>query len=155
MSKTVAEIRAEATAAASSVAASEPVNDKDTQIANLQAQLAQAMAALGAKTVAAIAPEVSKPVGARLYSCVNKFMRVPIMRAPGHCEFVEFVAGKLETSDPAVIDVLEKMIAAGGSGVTHGTEVEELPENEVMKSDVRASAEAAHNKMVAAGLPTA
>jgi hypothetical protein len=76
------------------------------------------------------------------------------MRAPGHCEKVQFIGGLLETKDPAVIDVIDKAITAGGSGfgrqaVTAG------PEEAEMKADIKALAEVAQTKMVKAGLATA
>lgn len=125
---------------------------KDQQIQNLQSQLAAALQA-----IEKLAPPAAEklPSGPVVYFSSSAFIKVPIMRSPGYCDHVQFIKGRLETSDPAVIAVMEATIKAGGSGFYHGTPPETTREEETMKADMAASAASAHAKMLAAGEKTA
>lgn len=124
----------------------------------LQEQLALALAKVEeqAAQIAALTapPPVREKPAIKAYFSSLPFIKVPIMRAPGFCDSVQFIAGKLETDDPAVIAVLDKMCATPGTGFGHGV-VEEAPELSEMRADIRNLAEVAHAKMVAAGEKTA
>lgn len=91
----------------------------------------------------------------RIYHSSIPFIRVPIMRAPGHCTNVQFIAGVMETSDPAVIEVMEAAILAGGSGFSHAVDKTPNEAEQVMRADLANLAATAHKKMVAAGEKTA
>lgn len=91
----------------------------------------------------------------RIYHSSIPFIRVPIMRAPGHCTNVQFIAGVMETSDPAVIEVMEAAITAGGSGFSHAIDTTPNAAEQVMRADLANLAAIAHKKMVAAGEKTA
>jgi hypothetical protein len=132
-------------AQAQSQLAPAPDADKDAIIAQLQAQLAMAMG---------LTQKPSEPVKPKAYLSSQPFMRVPIMRGPAMCDSVQFVGGRLETDDPAVISVLDKMVATPGCNVYVG-ELKQDPGLAEMKADVAAAAAAAQTKMVAAGQPTA
>lgn len=145
---TAEQIKAAATA---SLAAAKPVTvaPTDNQLAEQLAAANQRIAELQEK----LTPQVIVNE-TRLYHSSLPFIRVPYQRVPGHAEFVQFVGGRLETSDPIVIATMEAMIAAGGSGFSHapvqpGADVAE------MQADLMHLAQIAHGKMVAAGEKTA
>lgn len=146
---TAQQIRDAATAA---IAPATPV------VAPAESELAAQLAAanrLIADLQTQLAPAVPAVSETRIYHSALPFIKVPIMRAPGHCVPVQFIAGSLETSDPAVIEVLEAAIAAGGSGFTHAVNKVVSEEEELMRADLAGVASAAHAKMLAAGEKTA
>ena len=122
----------------------------------LQDQLAAALQLIAdqAAKLEALEPKSPVPGVEVLYYSSAPFMRVPIMRAPGQCDDVQFAGGKLQTSDLAVIQVLDKMCAVKGTGVSRAP-VEVEPEVAVMRADLTAMAEKSHAKMLAAGERTA
>ncbi len=126
------------------------------QIKALQDQLAAALQLVQdqAAKLEALQPKAPEPGVEILYYSSTPFIRVPIMREPGHCTDVQFVAGKLQTSDPAVIKVLDKMCAVKGTGVSRAP-LEDEPEHAVMRADLDQLAKASHAKMIAAGEKTA
>lgn len=130
------------------------------QIAQLQDQLAAALQVIADQSayIAANKPAdipVAKPDAPIRYFSSIPFIKVPIMRAPGYCEAVQFVGGILDTSDPAVISVMDAAIRAGGSGFSKEVKPEVGEDVLQMRADVMNSAAIAQGKMVAAGLPTA
>lgn len=119
---------------------------------SVEAKLAAALAELELLK----APKSSSvKVAAKTYHSATPFIRFPIMCAPGHCESVQFIGGKLETTDSAVQAAVEAAIAAGGSGFSFAPIVGESEEQKRMRADVRKSAEIAQTKAVAAGIATA
>lgn len=127
---------------------------------NPQVELLQNQLALALQKIAELSAQVPKPVEpgapvkARVYYSVTPFINVPIMRAPGHCTNVTFVAGILETTDPAVQAVMEAAITAGGSGFSHGP-VEGTDEYERLRSnDMSGIAARTHARMLGAGEKT-
>lgn len=159
---TVDEIRANAQAAASKLGVA-PLSDAamekvapDAVVAQLQDQLATAMQMLAEKSamLEALMPKPAEPTKAKMYFSSLPFINVPIMRAPGYCENVTFIGGRLETSDPAVQRVLDLAILSGSSGFSHGPIVGEAPDVLEMKADINSLAAIAHKKMVDAGQST-
>lgn len=120
----------------------------------LQDQLAMALQKIQEQAAMLDALKPPKLPNSCIYHSVSQHIKVPIMRAPGHCEFVQFVRGQLETKDPAVIAVIEAAIRAGGSGFSHGP-AEEPPEVAEMQADMAQMAASSHAKMIAAGEKTA
>ena len=123
------------------------------QVKTLQDQLAAALQALSDLSPKDALP--AAPVNPIIYHSSSPFIKVPIMRAPGFCDFVQFINGSLETSDPAVIAVLEAAIKSQGSGFFHGTPPETDASREAVAAVLAAMAAAAHAKMLAAGEKTA
>lgn len=122
----------------------------------MQDQLAAALQLIAdqAAQIAALTPKPPEPITARIYYSSLPFIKVPIMRAPGFCDFVQFVAGSLETSDPAVIAVMEAAVNTQGSGFSLGPVVQP-PEIAEMQQDMATMAASSHAKMIAAGEKTA
>lgn len=148
MVTTVQQIRDAATASvAMQTATTAPdASDLASQLAAANRRIAELQATL----------EPVKQVGdIRIYHSSIPFIRVPIMRAPGHCTNVQFIAGVMETSDPAVIEVMEAAILAGGSGFSHAINNTPNEAEQVMRADLANLAATAHKKMVAAGEKTA
>lgn len=159
---TASEIRAQAQAAVAEMGApalgAEALTAvaPNAQVAQLQDQLAQAMQMIAqqAAQLQFLKPAPVEKVELKLYYSALPFINVPIMRAPGYCENVTFVGGRLETADPAVQAVLNAAIAAGGSGFSHGPIIGEASDVTEMKADIMSLAAAAQGKMVAAGQAT-
>ena len=143
MTPTPEQVRAAAIASVQQIQVNKPISDAD-KIAMLQAQLQEALKSQAANTV-------TEP---RTYHSSIPFIRVPVMRAPGHCEFVQFLAGTMETSDPAVIAVMEAAIVSGGSGFSHAPVTGVGADVKLMQADIKKLAETAQTKMVNAGLST-
>lgn len=159
---TVEEIRANAQAAVAEMGA-KPLSDAalekvapDAVVAQLQDQLQAAMQMIADQSaqLQALMPKPKEPTRAKMYFSVMPFINVPIMRAPGYCENVTFIGGRLETSDPAVQEVLDRTILSGGSGFSHGPIIGESPDVLEMKADLSNLAAVAQGKMVAAGQST-
>ena len=129
----------------------------DARISMLQDQLAHAMHVMQvqATQLAAYAPKAPEPIVMKRYRSNLPFIGVPIMRAPGYCSHVQFIAGILDTEDPAVQDVLNKCIAAGGLGFSYDGTVEPIEGTDDMSQDIANVATRAHARMIAAGQSTA
>jgi hypothetical protein len=152
MTPTKVDLAREAAKAAVAAGASTPPD-----MTALQDQLAAAMQIIADQAAMLHSlqnpPAPEKPA-MRGYFSSSPFIRVPIMRGPGYCDSVQFIAGKLETDDPAVIAVLDAAIASQGSGFSRQPVVE-APELQEMRADISHLASVAHAKMVAAGEKTA
>lgn len=127
--------------------------EQASQIKTLQDQLAAALQALSDLAPKDALP--AAPVTPVIYHSSSPFIKVPIMRAPGFCDFVQFINGSLETSDPAVIASMEATIKTQNSGFYHGKPPETDASREAVAADLANAAAAAHAKMLAAGEKTA
>ena len=123
-------------------------------MANMIAAQAQFIADLQAQ-IAKLAPPAPGPVGKKLYFNSIPFCSVQIMRSPGHCEAVNFVAGQLETDDPVVQAALDLICNRPGGTVTSDNSDPLAAENAAMRADLANLAAIAHKKVVDAGLSTA
>lgn len=123
------------------------------QIANLQEQLAATMQAL-IDTQAQVpkAPEI--PSGSITFFSSVPFCTVHIMRGPGYCEGVQFIAGRFETDDPVAVAALLAIADKQGSTISLANPENTTAEVQAMRLDVNSAAVFAHNKMRAAGLST-
>lgn len=130
---------------------------QDTAVSLLQDQLATALQKIaelqavndGSKTKA------DEPVGRKVYYSVVPFCNIQVMRGPGYCESVSFIAGMLDTVDPQVIAQLEQVVDKPGSGITSHSQENVSAEVQAMREDVRRAGDLAQTKAVAAGLSTA
>ena len=120
-------------------------------IATLQAQLAQAMNIIAGKAVDTVQP-LAEPV---TFHSSSPHIRFPIMRQPGHCEFLVFVGGKFTTKNPVEVKLIDAAIEAGGSGFSRAPIETISDEEKQMRADVFNDAAIAQKKMVAAGQSTA
>lgn len=103
-----------------------------------------------------LAPQVAPTVlPVKAYFNVVPFCNIYVMRSPGYCEAVSFVAGRLETTDPMVQAHLDTVCDRPGTGVTSRQVTGITAEEKEMHDDLRAQAAEVHRKMVAAGLSTA
>jgi hypothetical protein len=139
-------------AAAAAVAAkeAEPKLTLEQQNANLQAQLAAALA-----KVAELAPKLPEPVGRKRYFSRAPFCNFHVMSSPGNCKQYQFLAGSFETDDPVVQKFLDEAAAIPDSAISTQNIFGHVKEEEVrMQQDLASVATRSHNRMVAAGLAT-
>ena len=118
-------------------------------------QMLEAQAQLIAQLQAANAPPPVQEKQLKLYFSNPPFCNIHVMRSPGYCEQLQFIAGRLETDDPVVQAQLDAVCDKPGTGITSIPAGGTSAEVEQMKADIRVAAEAAHRKMLAAGLSTA
>lgn len=142
-------------AAPTSAAAVAAITGNNPQVDLLQNQLALALQKIAELSALVPKPvDPAAPVLPKIYFSVTPFINVPIMRAPGHCTNVTFVAGILETSDPVVQAVLEAAITAGGSGFSHGPAIGTDEYENLRSNDMNEIASRAHARMIGAGEKT-
>jgi hypothetical protein len=110
-----------------------------------------APAAAVAAFTAAPAPALPTDVKNKAYFCAVPFCNIHVMRGPGICDQLSFVAGMLETSDPQVQAHLDAICDKPGSQVTSKPATAVSQEEARMRADVRESAIKARDKMIAAG----
>lgn len=144
----LAEVKTPAPDAAPATKAAE---EAAKQIALLQDQLAQAMQMIA--QLSQPAPVPAKPQ-ARTYFSTMPVCNFHVMRTPGYADAVQFVGGTLTTDDPLVIHALDQVVDKPGTGITSRNARMVSEEVSAMRADVMRAAVAAHDKMVAAGLPT-
>lgn len=125
----------------------------DTQMIMLQ-NMITAQAQMIADLQALVPRTAAREVVKKTYFSVVPVCNIHVMRSPGHCEALQFVAGRLETSDAVVQDHLDAICDRPGSGIT-SEKLAALPEEATMRKDMLALAAIAHGKMVAAGEKTA
>lgn len=125
--------------------------DPQQVIAALQRQLAQALGVLSSLQPAAAAVIAG---GKRRYHSNQPFVRIGVMRRPGHCEMIQFLAHELITEDPATIQYIEEAIMAGNNNFSHKPFPTESAEERELKKDQMALASVHHKKLVAAGEKT-
>jgi hypothetical protein len=77
-----------------------------------------------------------------------------VMRAPGACEAIQFVAGMLETDDLQDQAHLDSVCDKPGTGITSQPQSGISQEEAIKRADIRQSAEKARQKMLDAGLST-
>lgn len=129
-------------------AAADPSKEQMQHMLEAQQQLI-------AQLQAANAPPPVAEKQLKLYFNSVPFCNIHVMRSPGYCEQLQFIGGRLETEDPQVQTHLDAVCDKQGSTIT-SVPAGGTPEDVVrMKADIRAAAEVAHGKMLAAGLSTA
>ena len=115
-------------------------------------------AAIGAAaaSMVAVEPAAVKPQARTFYHQIAG-ARFGVQRSPGFVEDFYFVGGQLETSDPQVIEELDKVADRSGSLISSDrARARELSQDQqAALSDARTAAEIAAQKMVAAGERTA
>ena len=155
MSEASDKILAAATAAIAEPSVAEPAADNGAALRILDDVIAAQAAHIAQLQAQLAPPPAPMQLPAKTYYSVTPFCNVHVMRGPGYCETVCFVAGSLETTDPQVQAHLDAVCDRPGTGITSrqaaGTTHEELQ----MHEDLRAQAAEVHRKMVAAGLSTA
>lgn len=109
-----------------------------------------------AAAAAATQQQAAKPE-VRVYYHQIAGARFGVQRSPGFVEDFYFVGGQLETSDPQVIEELDKVADRSGSLISSDrARARELSQDQqAALSDARTAAEIAAQKMVAAGERTA
>ena len=123
------------------------------QVAQLQDQLQAAMQQIANLVAQMPKPaEPEAPPSAKRYYSQAPFCTFHVMRGPGHCEPVNFIAGSLETSDPQVQAALNQVVDRPGSGIYSKSNDEVSAEVSAMQDDVRNSAIIARDKALKAGL---
>lgn len=137
---TANEIRAAATAVPSVEALQEMIVAQQQLISQLQA---------------ANAPPPAPVKCLKLYFSNPPFCNIHVMRSPGFCEELQFVAGRLETEDFAVQAHLDAICDRPGSGITSIPAGGTSADVQKMRADIKEASEVAHAKMLAAGLSTA
>lgn len=113
-------------------------------------------AAAQAKPQAQAQAQEAKPQARTFYHQIAG-ARFGVQRSPGLVEDFYFVGGQLETSDPQVIEELDKVADRSGSLISSDrARARELSQDQqAALSDARTAAEIAAQKMVAAGERTA
>lgn len=120
----------------------------EEQVAQLQAQLAQALGVIATIKPAAVAAVE----GERTYHSNVPYVKIQVMKGPGICEAYQFRDRKLTTDDPHVIAFLEAAIATGTSQFSRAPLPKTLSAEEIeMRADVRQAAIVARDKMIKAG----
>ena len=134
-----------------------PEKEANPAVALLQDQLAVALQKIADLQAAADGSKVApaEPIGRKVYYSVVPFCNIQVMRGPGYCESVSFIAGMLDTVDPQVIAQLEQVVDKPGSGITSHSQENVSAEVQAMREDVRKAGDLAQTKAVAAGLSTA
>lgn len=174
MSKTIEEIRAEmATAAAALAPAAPPVEVLEEQpdaaapaaalsVPELLERLAAAsgvsleklLAGLDAATGGSGEEVQLLPEGTRTYYATVRNSGIMVQVGPAQCERIEFKGDTLHTTDPAVIEYLDRIVDKPGSGVYSRSHVHVSQEVQQMRNELAAMAAAHHAKLVAAGEKT-
>lgn len=130
---------------------------QDSAMAALQAQiadLAQKLAEANGREAALMNRTGTVLAGkgeTKAYYHTIPFSNIQVMRGPGHCEQLTFAGGMLETDDLQAQHYLDQICDKSGSPVTSAPQTAVSQEEENKRTDVRAAAIKARDKMLAAG----
>ena len=99
---------------------------------------------------AIILPEGTKTYYSNIANC-----GIMVQRGPAECERVEFKGDTLHTTDPVVIEYLDRIVDKPGSGIYSRSHRHVSREVEEMRNDLQRMAASHQAKMLAAGEKTA